>query len=221
MPHCGFCLKALLTVSGVLKHIQNTDECCQARIKQIKSYSVHVVDLEEDGDAGPDISDEQLDDELDTNGGTYDFDPTAYLDPPLESEPPASPSPPPNHRASVEDVDDDDDDPYGTTRYIDEYPNLAGAVKAEADTKFERIRKEQAQQEVEPWAPFVDQDEWELARWLTQNVGQKQTDSFLKLPIVCNCLYFYTLSLPHRHFPDPKTDAAILQQQVLIPGKDR
>jgi hypothetical protein len=209
MPHCGFCLKALPTASGVLKHIQNTYECRQARIKQIKSYSVHVVDLEDDGDTGPEISDEQLDNELDVNDGTYDFNPTAYLDPPLELEPPALPSPPPNHRASVEDVNDDDN-PYETTRYIHKYPDTAGAIKAEADTKFERIRKEQVKEGLEPWAPFVDQDEWELAQWLTQNVRQKQTDNFLKLSIVCNCLCFYILSLPHRHFSDPKTDTAIL-----------
>ena len=32
--------------------------------------------------------------------------------------------------------------------------------------------------------PFEDEDEWQLAKRLIQNIGQKQTDVFLKLPIV-------------------------------------
>jgi hypothetical protein len=48
----------LPTASGVLKHIQNTYECHQARIKQIKAYSLHVIDLEDDGLTGPDIEDD-------------------------------------------------------------------------------------------------------------------------------------------------------------------
>jgi hypothetical protein len=120
------------------------------------------------------------------------FDPTAFLNP--ELEPPISPLPPPNCPASV---DVNFNDRYGTTRYVSEFPDLAGVVKAEADTKFERIRKKQEQEGVEPWTPFVDEDEWELARWLAQNVGQKQADNFLKLPMVCNRLFFHILSSTH------------------------
>ena len=168
MPCCGFCLKALPTVSGVLKHIQNTYQCHQARIEQIKAYSVHVIDLEDDGETGPDISDDQLEDNSQLDNDTYHFNPTAFLNPASELEPPISPSPSPaaavNRPASV-DVDINNDQ-YGTTRYTDEFPDLAGVVKAEADTKFERIRKEQEQEGVEVWSPFADEDEWELARWL-------------------------------------------------------
>jgi hypothetical protein len=34
------------------------------------------------------------------------------------------------------------------------------------------------------WGPFENEEEWGLAEWLIRNVGQKQTDTFLKLPIV-------------------------------------
>jgi hypothetical protein len=34
------------------------------------------------------------------------------------------------------------------------------------------------------WGPFKDEKEWWLAKWLITNIGQKQTDKFLKLPIV-------------------------------------
>ena len=36
----------------------------------------------------------------------------------------------------------------------------------------------------DPWAPFKDKEEWELAQWLITNVGQNATDKYLKLPIV-------------------------------------
>jgi hypothetical protein len=32
-----------------------------------------------------------------------------------------------------------------------------------------------------PMAPFLDEEEWELARWLVKNVTQQATDKFLKM----------------------------------------
>ena len=51
-------------------------------------------------------------------------------------------------------------------------------------TLFEKIQDDQTAQGVNHWAPFNNQDEWDLARWLNQNVGQKATDEYLKLAIV-------------------------------------
>ena len=42
---------------------------------------------------------------------------------------------------------------------------------------------------LDPWAPFSNEEEWQLARWLMKNVGQSKTDEFLRLPIV-SCLDF-------------------------------
>jgi hypothetical protein len=47
-----------------------------------------------------------------------------------------------------------------------------------------RIQREQKENGTSKWGPFEDQEEWELAEWLSKNVGQKQTDAFLKLNIV-------------------------------------
>ncbi|KAG0691485.1 hypothetical protein DFH29DRAFT_779952, partial [Suillus ampliporus] len=49
---------------------------------------------------------------------------------------------------------------------------------------FERYRKEQREEGEEPWAPFENAEEWSLAQWLVKNLGQTQTDEYLKLPIV-------------------------------------
>lgn len=111
-----------------------------------------------------------------------DFNPTAHRASFSEprSPPPKTLPAQPSRRARVEDVDD----LTGSTRYINPYPKLAGAAKGRADPKFEQIKKEQYTQGKNPWAPFENQDEWELARWLSQNMGQAQTESYLKLPIV-------------------------------------
>jgi len=53
-----------------------------------------------------------------------------------------------------------------------------------AQSYFEKIRAEQMKQGQDLWAPFGDQEEWELVEWLITNVGQNMTDKFLKLPIV-------------------------------------
>ncbi|KAH9913718.1 uncharacterized protein B0H18DRAFT_887808 [Fomitopsis serialis] len=36
---------------------------------------------------------------------------------------------------------------------------------------------------VDEWAPFKDEEEWELFRWLIKHVGQNRIDEFLKLSI--------------------------------------
>lgn len=60
----------------------------------------------------------------------------------------------------------------------------AGAKVRPGKTGFEQVRDEEILTGAEVLGPFVDEDEWELAKWLIKNVGHKQTESFLKLPIV-------------------------------------
>ncbi|KAJ7820185.1 hypothetical protein B0H14DRAFT_3472539 [Mycena olivaceomarginata] len=64
-------------------------------------------------------------------------------------------------RATVEDVEDEDD------RWVQPFPKerQAGAKKGNA-----------------PWEPFESEDEWEMAHWLmTSGLSGKKTDSYLKL----------------------------------------
>jgi hypothetical protein len=44
--------------------------------------------------------------------------------------------------------------------------------------------------ESNPYAPFDNKQEWELGQWLIKNVGQAQTEAFLKLPIVCMIILY-------------------------------
>ena len=71
-------------------------------------------------------------------------------------------------------------------RCVEGYPRPAGIPVStiKEKTKFERLYQEHNEAGITHFLPFRDQDDWELAKWLNKNVGQKATDDFLKLNIV-------------------------------------
>ena len=70
-------------------------------------------------------------------------------------------------------------------RYVEEFDpeSLARATWGEGMPVFESLHLKQ-EQASSWWDPFKDEEEWELAEWLVDNLGQNQTNIFLKLPIV-------------------------------------
>ncbi|KAJ7075485.1 hypothetical protein B0H15DRAFT_925432 [Mycena belliarum] len=81
-------------------------------------------------------------------------------------------------RATVEEVEDEDDRWYQT--FPDEL--AAGAILERCKTQFEKLREEQTKAGQPPWAPFASEEEWELAHWLmTSGISQSKTDEFLNL----------------------------------------
>jgi hypothetical protein len=99
-----------------------------------------------------------------------------------------------HHQVHVEEVPDSDAPMRRASddmRWIDPYPvdMLAGTPMGDLavaiPTKFDNIRHQlESNGDKGVWGPFKDEEEWQLAKWLIQNVGQNQTDKFLKLPIV-------------------------------------
>ncbi|KAG1721121.1 uncharacterized protein EDB91DRAFT_1256641 [Suillus paluster] len=91
-----------------------------------------------------------------------------------------------NRRVTVEEVNDVDATSLTNNgRYFETQPG-AGWAQHQGETVFERYRKEQHEVGEEPWAPFENAEEWSLAQWLVKNLGQTQTDEFLKLPTTQN-----------------------------------
>ncbi|KAF8870084.1 hypothetical protein BD779DRAFT_1456037 [Infundibulicybe gibba] len=84
---------------------------------------------------------------------------------------------------TLEEVDDIDAPPK-LQRYIEPFPRpVATPVRTSKEkTKFEILLENQIRNGTDQWAPFANQEEWELAVWLMKNVGQTSTDEFLKLP---------------------------------------
>ena len=88
----------------------------------------------------------------------------------------------PDRRAQVEEIEDEE--AGGLHQWVEDYPRPTGVAGQPAKSYFEEIRARQEKMGEDLWAPFDDQEEWELAQWLMLNVGQNATDKFLKLPIV-------------------------------------
>jgi hypothetical protein len=97
------------------------------------------------------------------------------------------PSPP--RRATVDKDNDEEGNTYLTSternRFVEAYPGDAGQGIRKSKTRFEEWLEIQEGEGKKPWDPFASKEEWALAGWMIKNVGQKSTDEFLKLKIVC------------------------------------
>jgi hypothetical protein len=82
-------------------------------------------------------------------------------------------------------VEVEDEDAPG--RYAEDY-NLADAahILGQTQSPFEMMKEDQNNAGLgdKPWAPFDDEDEWELAKFLIKEVSQTAANKYLKLPIV-------------------------------------
>ena len=89
----------------------------------------------------------------------------------------------PNQRACVKEAEDEEIG--GHPRWVEDYPGDAGEIKLKGQNYFECWREVQKENGYEPWVPFKDIEEWELAQQIMQSgLSQGATNKFLKLPIV-------------------------------------
>ena len=97
--------------------------------------------------------------------------------------------PSPCRQATVEDADDDEEEytfqETKNSRYVEAFPEEAGQGLRQSKTQFENWLAEQLHEGKNPWEPFASREEWALSQWLIKNIGQKATDDYLKLQMVC------------------------------------
>ncbi|KAG2127611.1 uncharacterized protein EDB93DRAFT_1256934 [Suillus bovinus] len=84
---------------------------------------------------------------------------------------------------TIEEVEDDGGTQFG--HYFEPIPDAGWALR-EGETKFEGYRRYQEEDGEDSYSPFENAEEWDLAQWLIKNVGQTQTEEFLKLLITQN-----------------------------------
>ncbi|TFK53193.1 hypothetical protein OE88DRAFT_1627519 [Heliocybe sulcata] len=126
----------------------------------------------------------------------------------------------PSHGASTE---DNEEDSRPGSRFVEPFPGAAGDVLRQEKTKFNIIREVQEHEGEIDWSPFEDKEEWELASWLVQNVGQNQMDEFLKLPITRNRMrpsYKNRQSLNAKIDALPTVGAKWTQEVITIAGTE-
>jgi hypothetical protein len=204
--YCGHCGQGPIpTSAGVLIHIKKTKACHEKWKKKFGELAsgIWAETTEPVLNTTQESSETVMGPEPPTDGEPIEDasavdDTTMFEDGPildelhfdaemLVDEEPDTPEPPPaqhrSQRVTVEEVEDDDADTY--TRYVDSCPSewKAGHPIGEGIPAFEQIRAELLAEGNE-WGPFKGEDEWDLAEWLIKNLGQTQTDTFLKLPIV-------------------------------------
>ncbi|KIK32995.1 hypothetical protein CY34DRAFT_27121 [Suillus luteus UH-Slu-Lm8-n1] len=158
MTHrCNFCLKGnFKTTRAVSIHIANTPECSNSQ----RGHSPAPIDTDFDGG--------------------FDGIVEALVDAPWRS---------PTHdvEADVADlqpcVEEVEDEHHVWMRFVQSYPGQVAKTLGEAKSMFHSIRAKQVALGLDPWAPFADEQEWALVKWLIARVGQTAIDEFLKLLI--------------------------------------
>lgn len=217
---CPFCPKTTPTAKGLTSHIQNKPEC---RAKWLQ-YVGHQpapgagtdgnVPINNEGGVSACHADEsQL---------PHDEPEPQFYRPPT---PPFITAPnnsvPPNRNCHVEEVPDEDFEVewgrFGGERFVESFPGHTADVLGCGETTFERWRREQVDREEGPFSPYADEDEWGLAKWLIENVGQGRVEEFLKLPLVSTHYRIGTVErscMDSQFFLGSKTRRVILQKQL-------
>ncbi|KII83453.1 hypothetical protein PLICRDRAFT_85659, partial [Plicaturopsis crispa FD-325 SS-3] len=90
-----------------------------------------------------------------------------------------------------------------------------GETFGASKTSFETIRDEQVLRGAEIWGPFVNEEEWDLAKWLMLNVGHNQAEAFLKMPIAGT---YIRLQIQRRVDPAYHNKGALLDDIDELPG---
>lgn len=123
-------------------------------------------------------------------------------------------------RVTVEDVKDADE--QGAPWISERYPGSVAAGLGTGVTHYEDLRAEQAALREPPEAPFLDTEEWGLARWLMKRTTQTAADEYCKLPIVCQDDSHATdASEADSYLVDQKPNTTELQEQEGPLEEDR
>lgn len=174
MYHCNFCLKGSFKSAGAVSlHISKTAACKHQmeRLRECEQTSKEATprgDLDEPGEP------------MDVDG-VWDLDdglPDGNND---NREGPQRPLQRQDQYVGLEEVEDEE---RTWMRFIHSFPGQVAQKLGQAETMFQDIRAQQEAQGLDPWAPFTDEEEWGLVKWLVSRVGHTAIDEFLKLPIV-------------------------------------
>ncbi|KAI6027895.1 hypothetical protein PISMIDRAFT_18051 [Pisolithus microcarpus 441] len=183
---CDYCLKPISTLAGVKQHIAQSAACQQQWNWEWNRALEHMASTTSVD------NEDQIDDDLDNAPGVtsngYDGDNLNIPDGPLVqwlwTYAKADPLHPPSRHALVEDDFEDESALAKGGRFIEQYMEVATQILGSRPMVFEDMEKAENASSGSQWAPFHNEEEWELAHFLMKNVGQTKIDDFLKLSLV-------------------------------------
>ncbi|KIK15871.1 hypothetical protein PISMIDRAFT_16209 [Pisolithus microcarpus 441] len=185
---CDYCLKPISTLAGVKRHIAQSAACQQQwnRVLEHTASTASVDDhqIGDEMDNAPGIVSDQYDESDGNDSGRDNLDiQEGPLVQQLQSYAEPEPLNPPSRHASV--GDDVEDEPASANggRFVEQYTGAAAHILGSWPTVFEDMENAENTSGGSQWAPFQNEEEWELARFLMKNVGQTKIDDFLKLSL--------------------------------------
>jgi hypothetical protein len=165
--------------SSLNRHYGQRPDC--RRCLQLTQTSLHrhvKAGQEDSNEADSGVSDSDA----------MDFEATRdYASSSSQPLPPPLPSSRSRRSVSIEEVEDDDNQPQADC-WSTEYEGAAAPL-GEADVPFEHRRQAQEAAGQQPWFPFESREEWEFGEWIMQSgVSQSSMDRLLNLDYVsCAC----------------------------------
>ncbi|KAJ7439718.1 hypothetical protein B0H11DRAFT_1934253 [Mycena galericulata] len=177
MPTCGYCNRRDFVSSGAVRSHQKQSPACKKKIEaELGTPLEKSNDSESTSTDRASVLDEiPFESELNIPHDSEDSGGVADME---------SPPQVPDQDAIMPTADDS---PAGERKQWREGPEedlYAGATYGTAKTAFEIIRDEEILKGGMVLGPFLDDDEWQLAKWLIKHVGHTATEEFLNLSII-------------------------------------
>ncbi|KIM64572.1 hypothetical protein SCLCIDRAFT_23311 [Scleroderma citrinum Foug A] len=188
---CNYCLKPMATEAGIKRHIAQSPACRKQWAKLLDRLKFTVSDNVNDQppeQMNVDILDypyewgnavdgiDGPDDVFDVPDGHLVHQTCVDVDP----GPPNLTEPPSKH-ARVEEENEDSHCWPSSGRFTEQFPGIAATILGRKEMIFESLEAAELEKGESEWAPFCDEDEWELAQFLMKNLGQTKIDELLKL----------------------------------------
>ncbi|KAI6017785.1 hypothetical protein BKA83DRAFT_17150 [Pisolithus microcarpus] len=187
--HCDYCLKPISTLAGVKWHIAQLAACQQqwnwVLERTASAASVDDHQIGDEMDNAPGIVSDRYNESDGNDSGHDNLDiQEGPLVQQLQSYAEPEPLNPPSKRASVGDDVEDEPALANGGCFVKQYTGAAAHILGSWPTVFEDMENAENTSGGSQWAPFQNEEEWELARFLMKNVGQMKINDFLKLSLV-------------------------------------
>ena len=179
---CKYCHKELLSDSALKRHIAATPKCKEGWEKEIRELPSDPGANQQSKRTHLEYgADESRVDEPNRWDDLHAFVPEACPEP-VPPEAAASDHDELLHARKISDT--------RSRRFVEAFPGPVAIPVGQGKTKFQLMYERQVEEGQDMHSLFANEQEWELAQWLSRRVGQKGIDEYLKLSMVSGVIEF-------------------------------